>query len=139
MGENFDIHSFVDTVMKQDAVKLQKFFEPEAVIVWANTNEKFSVDEYIRANCEYPGDWQGTLEDYDFVDRGTKTLIFIVSVHTDEKIIARTVSFINFASPDCELISRLTEYWGDIGEPPQWRKDKNIGLEYKKNSKLWHN
>ena len=59
MPDSIDIYAFFDAVVKQDAVRLRSFFEPDATIVWVNTNEVFTVDEYIRANCEYPGDWRG--------------------------------------------------------------------------------
>ena len=29
---------------------------------WHNTNEQFTVEEFIRANCEYPGRWDGEVE-----------------------------------------------------------------------------
>ncbi|EIK81944.1 hypothetical protein CGSMWGv1400E_01445 [Gardnerella vaginalis 1400E] len=33
-----------------------------AVIRWHCTNEKFSAQEYIDVNCNYPGDWDGAIE-----------------------------------------------------------------------------
>ncbi len=32
------------------------------MITWPNTNERFSLEEFLRANCEYPGTWDGTVE-----------------------------------------------------------------------------
>ncbi|MGL5693364.1 MAG: hypothetical protein ACRCXA_04750 [Peptostreptococcaceae bacterium] len=32
------------------------------MIKWHCTNENFNVDEYIVANCEYPGVWNGDVE-----------------------------------------------------------------------------
>lgn len=29
---------------------------------WYNTNEHFTVEKFIRANCEYPGQWDGEAE-----------------------------------------------------------------------------
>ncbi|UPA31784.1 hypothetical protein L0P85_06500 [Terrisporobacter glycolicus] len=34
----------------------------DAIIRWHCTNESFSVDEYIIANCQYPGTWNGEVE-----------------------------------------------------------------------------
>lgn len=57
-----DINEFWDAVLRQDAKKLKTFFSDTAYINWHCTNEHFTVNEYIRANCEYPGDWDGTIE-----------------------------------------------------------------------------
>ncbi|KLU60165.1 hypothetical protein CEB3_c35960 [Peptococcaceae bacterium CEB3] len=62
MPDSIDVHNFFDAIVRQDAVRLRGFFEPDAAVVWANTNEIFTVDEYIRANCKYPGKWQGCIE-----------------------------------------------------------------------------
>lgn len=51
------IQSFWRDVVNQDATKLEIYFVPNATINWHNTNESFTVSEYIIANCEYPGDW----------------------------------------------------------------------------------
>jgi len=64
MAYNFDIHDFFKAVIRQDGDKLRTFFEPDALIFWANTNEQLTVDEYVRANCEYPGEWTGLIEDF---------------------------------------------------------------------------
>ena len=46
-------------VARQDASTLRAYFAPDAIINWHNTNEQFSVDEFLVANCEYPGSWHG--------------------------------------------------------------------------------
>ena len=38
------------------------FFAPGAQVLWPNTNERFTAEEFIRANCEYPGAWEGEVE-----------------------------------------------------------------------------
>ena len=63
MPDSIDIYDFFNAIVKQDADRLRTFFEPDAIVIWANTNEQFTVDEYIRANCEYPGAWEGGIED----------------------------------------------------------------------------
>lgn len=57
-----DIKAFWNAVLKQDAEKLKTFFKDTAYVNWHCTNEHFTVTEYISANCEYPGDWGGTIE-----------------------------------------------------------------------------
>ena len=57
-----DIYEFCSAVVAQDAPKLRQFFHRDAVINWPCTNERFTVEEYIAANCEYPGSWDGEVE-----------------------------------------------------------------------------
>jgi len=130
MQARFDVRGFLDAVVKQDARRLRAFFEPDAVVVWVNTGEQFTVDEYIRANCEYPGSWEGALEGVCALEPGDEKIVFIASVRGSEGLAARAVSFASFGDSQAPLISRLVEYWGDIDEPPQWRKEKNIGMKY---------
>ncbi len=47
-----NIHKFWAAVLKQDADAIRSYFAPTAFVNWHNTNEHFSVDEFIRANCE---------------------------------------------------------------------------------------
>lgn len=54
-----DIDRFFKTVLSQNAEELRNFFQKNAVIKWHCTNELFTLDEYIRANCEY---WNGEIE-----------------------------------------------------------------------------
>ncbi len=57
-----NIQEFWDAVLKQDAEKIRTYFREDANVNWHCTNEHFTVEEYIRANCEYPGEWDGTVE-----------------------------------------------------------------------------
>jgi arsenate reductase-like glutaredoxin family protein len=134
MPDEFDVHDFFDAVVNKNANKLRRYFEPDAEIFWSNTNERFTVDEYIRANCEYPGEWSGRVERFDVIDGGSwkdKKMVFAAKVWNAEGISARTVSFIDFGDTEGGLIQLLDEYWSDIGEPPAWRKDMGIGKRYK--------
>ena len=57
-----DIKAFWDAVLRQDAGAIREYFHPDAWVNWHNTNEHFTVEEFIRANCEYPGEWDGDVE-----------------------------------------------------------------------------
>lgn len=46
---------FWKDVISQNEVNLRTYFLKNAIINWHNTNERFTPNEYIRANCEYPG------------------------------------------------------------------------------------
>ena len=59
---------FWGDVAAQNAQNLESYFLPNAIINWHNTNECFSVEEYIRANCEYPGEWCGNVERVEIID-----------------------------------------------------------------------
>ena len=49
-----DVIEFWRYVLEQDADRLRDFFCEDAYVNWHCTNEHFNVNEYIRANCEYP-------------------------------------------------------------------------------------
>lgn len=102
--------------------KLETYFLPNATINWHNTNERFSVEEYIMANCEYPGDWFGNVERIEIIDDLAISVTRVWQIDNDMSFHA--VSFFKF---QVDKILCLDEYWGDDGIAPQWRLDKNIG------------
>lgn len=57
-----NVKEFWKAVLEQNKEKLQDYFHEDAVIRWHCSNELFTVQEYIRANCEYPGEWGGEIE-----------------------------------------------------------------------------
>jgi hypothetical protein len=116
----FDAKEFLHAVTNQDATELREYFAPHAVICWHNSNELFTVEEYLCANCEYPGSWNGEVERVEVAD----LVMIIVAKIWSTEFACRVASFLEFAG---DKISRLDEYWGDIGDAPQWRKDMRIG------------
>jgi len=118
---NFDASAFMRAVAAQDATVLRGFFAGNAIINWHDSNESFTVDEYIRANCEYPGDWHA---DVIRTELSGNTTIFVAKVYDNEGFAVYVTSF---ATLDNSKILRLDEYFANIGEPPQWRKDMKIG------------
>jgi len=120
------IADFWKDVVEQNDANLRLHFWDNALIRWHNTNEMFTVDEYIIANCEYPGKWNGTIERIEEIG---DTVITVVRVHDiEEKISVHATSFIKFAQGK---IIEIDEYWGDDGKVPKWRMDKNIGKQIK--------
>ena len=98
------------------------YFEDEAIINWNNTNERFNVEEFVRANCEYPGDWSIKIERLECMEN---LVISVVKVHLkDNDVSFHATSFFEFNNCKIKL---LNEYWGDDGKAPQWRIDKQIG------------
>lgn len=117
-----NIQSFFDDVIHQDAERLKQFFCDDAVIRWPCSNEQFSVDEYVRANCEYPNKWSGEIER---VERTDDTIIMAARVFpTDDSASYHVVSFIKLKA---DMILSLDEYWADDGVAPEWRQKMQIG------------
>ena len=117
-----DIHDFWNAVLQQDAEHLRHFFADSAYVNWHCTNEHFTAEEFIRANCEYPGTWDGTIER---VERIGDLIITAVNVYS----VDRTSSFhvVSFIKLKDDKIISMDEYWGDNGVPPQWRLEKRLG------------
>lgn len=111
-------------VANQDRENLRKFFLPEAEIYWHCTNEKFTLDEYITVNCDYPGSWHGKVEK---VVEDKEHIITVTRVW-DETNSFHAVSFFKING---EKISSLEEYWADDTPPPSWRSKMNLGTEIK--------
>jgi hypothetical protein len=117
---------FLDAVTRQDAEELPSFFAPGATVYWHSSDEVFSAAEYVRANCEYPGERKGVVERVE----QTETSLVIAAKVWNGDIAARSVSFVQFDAGG--KISRLDEYWSDIAEPPEWRRRMNIGAKIAK-------
>ena len=121
---SMDIQSFWEAVLKQDAKRLREFFAGDAYINSHCTNEHFTVEEYIRANCEYPGEWDGEIQR---IEKVGDVFIAVVHVYTcDRSGSFHVVSFMRVR--DGKILS-LDEYWGDDGAAPQWRLEKQIGTD----------
>lgn len=124
--DNVNIHDFWKVTLSQDANAMRHYFDKGAYIRWHNTNEQFSVDEFIIANCEYPDNWDGEVERVEKID---DLLITVTHVYAVNKPLSfHVTSFIQ--TRDDKIIS-IDEYWGDDGEAPKWRLDKHIGKEIK--------
>lgn len=99
-----------------------KYFHDDSVINWNNTNERFNINEFVRVNSEYPGDWNIEVERLECIEN---LVISVVKVTLEKgKLSFHAVSFFEFSGDKIRL---LNEYWGDDGEAPQWRIDKKIG------------
>ena len=117
-----DIKAFWNDVISQNRDALASYFCDDAIIRWHCTNEQFTVSEYIKANCDYPGNWTGVIERIE----EAKALIVLVGrvLPADRESSYHVVCFIKLVNG---LISEMDEYWADDGEAPAWRKEMNIG------------
>lgn len=57
--------------IQQNADELRTFFHKNAYVNWHCSNEHFTVEEYIQANCEYPGEWCGEIERIEIIEELT--------------------------------------------------------------------
>ncbi len=117
-----DIQAFWRDILAQDREALHAYFCPEAIIRWHCTNEQFSVSEFIRVNCEYPGDWEGTIERAEL--HGDEVITVVRVFPKDRSASFHVVSFMKLT--DDQILS-LDEYWADDGDAPAWRKSMGIG------------
>ena len=60
--KKFEIRKFWDAIVHQKETEIKKYFNKTAIIRQPNTNEEFSLEEFIEANCKYPGKWDGEIE-----------------------------------------------------------------------------
>ena len=118
----FDAASYWRSAVRQDRSRLKDYFTPGAVVRWHNTNERFTVDEFIRANCDYPGEWRGELKR---IERFGDTVVTVVRVFSpDGSVSFHAVSFIRLLD---EKIAEIDEYWSEDGDPPGWRLEMKLG------------
>jgi len=126
-GDNImDVKEFWIDVLKQNREKLISYFHKDAVIRWHCSNELFAVSEYIKANCEYPGEWEGKIERIEKTENMIITAVRVYSVNKSSSF--HVVSFIKTEN---NLITEMDEYWADDAEVPEWRHKMKIG------SKIW--
>lgn len=117
-----DIQQYWEAVAAQDARQMRAFFQDDAIIRWPNTNEQFTVEEFLRANCEYPGTWLGRIERTEQIgDR----MISVVRIFSEEPPESHHV--VCFMELRGGRIAAMEEYWGEDGPAPQWRQDMAIG------------
>lgn len=118
----FQAGAFWRDVLAQDPAALPGWFAPGARIHWPCTNERFTVAEYVRANCAYPGQWDGQVERELWAG---DTLVTVARVFAKEGGPSFHVTGIfRFAGGK---IAQMDEYWADDGPPPLWRQEMGLG------------
>lgn len=116
MDELTLVNTFWTYMTQRNFHKLDTLFCKEATIIWPNTTEIFTVDQFIAVNINYPGNWTEAILD---IYQTTKEVITITLID-DENVSFHTVSI--FTCKDGQ-IQQLKEYYADDGTPPQWRLD----------------
>lgn len=120
------LRAFWHDIATQNAEALPAYFADDAYIRWNNTNEQFTVAEFIIANCEYPGNWACEVARIELLPEVaiTVTRVWLADLSASFHV----TSFFEFSG---DKIAVLNEYWGDDGTAPQWRLDKHIGSPIK--------
>lgn len=121
-----DLHSYFRALIGQDPDRLAEFFDKDAYINWHNTNEHFTVSEFIRANCEYPGSWDGELEREEYIGD-----LIIAVAHIFSRDMGVSFHSTSFIKTKNGRIQSIDEYFGDDGRAPEWRLEMNIGSKIK--------
>ncbi len=120
-----DINKFAtrywNHIAAQDEGEIRKYFHEDAYVRWHNTNEHFNIEEFLRANCDYPGSWHGEVERVEHI--GGNIIVTVARVWSEDNSFHVT-SF--FEMKDHKIMT-LDEYWGEESTAPQWRIDKHIG------------
>lgn len=93
-----DVERYWRAALAQNAQEMRPFFRKDAVVRWPNTNEQFMVEEFLRANCEYPGSWDGQIER---LEQTGSLLITAVHVYSRDKTVScHVTSFFKLRRPD---------------------------------------
>ena len=112
------ILNYWDKIGNREWGEFHNFFTASATVEWPNTNELFKdICNFVRINSEYPGDWNIKIEKIIEFDNVVITITYVSSKESNTSFYA--VSFFEFEG---QKISKLTEYWGENGSAPEWRK-----------------
>jgi predicted SnoaL-like aldol condensation-catalyzing enzyme len=103
-----------------------QYLSPDCTIYWPNTQEVFrGRDKFISANKAYPGRWYIDIK--TIFSKGD-CVVSVVRVYSqDEKHSFHAISFFKF---DDNIITEITEYYGEISKPPEWRIKENYSERY---------
>ncbi len=126
MNRDEFIKNYWNDVATQNAERLSTYFTTDATIKWHDSNECFNVQEYVRANCEYPLEWKGEVERIEHTRDLSISVTRVWS--SDGTISCHVTSFIKFKD---NKICELDEYWCEDETAPKWRLDMCIGKAIK--------
>ena len=113
-----DFARYWQSVAAQEKEPLRAYFTPDAAVCWPCTGERFRLEDFLRANCEYPGTWRAALERVIETEDGAVTVARVFSPETG--VSCHVTSF--FSLRDGKIAS-LTEYYADDGPAPEWRRE----------------
>lgn len=56
------VKEFWTAIVGQNPNEIRSYFKETAIIIWHNNKEEFTLEEFIRVNCEYLGNWDCEVE-----------------------------------------------------------------------------
>lgn len=125
MDNRETVRFFWKTMSSRKWLKLHDYFLEDACIIWHNTKELFTKEEYVKVNKSYPQKWMIELERLEAVD---DLVISVVKIHSKENPVSfHGTSFFSFKDG---LILRLDEYFGEDEAKPTWRELMKVGKTY---------
>jgi predicted SnoaL-like aldol condensation-catalyzing enzyme len=99
---------------------------PDCNVYWPNTHELFKGSQkLINMNKRYPGRWHIDIVDIITSDDLVVSVVRVYSEESEHSFYA--ASFFRFEKG---LIAEITEYWGNITEPPAWRTAEGFSQRY---------
>lgn len=116
------IEEYWSAVVRQDPSGIRVFFQPEATVRWHCSDESFTVEEFIRANCEYPGRWECQITRQEAGEERALTVARVFSPGSGLSF--HVVSFFELQGGK---IAALDEYWGTDEPAPDWRRALMLG------------
>ena len=96
-----DIQQFWSDILVQRADEIRKYFHTDAYVNWHCSNEHFTVEEFIRANCEYPGDWDGKVEKIVTTDDMQYYIQFIQQENVSRETPSKMIIWVANLSHEC--------------------------------------
>ena len=121
------IKKYWQATLAQDANKMVQMLSKTCLITWPNTNECFTKEHYIKANCLYPGTWKGTVQEINPYLDGYLSITNVLS--QDEVTSLHAITFFKINNG---LITSIKEYWSEDGAPPTWRQSLDLSTPLKK-------
>ncbi len=100
---------------------MRPYFHSDAVIRWHCTNEQFSLEDYIQANCLYPGAWQGEVER---IEQNGEQIITVT--HVWDAAGSMSCHAVSFMRMKAGRIAALDEFWSADGPAPAWRQAMGV-------------
>lgn len=120
------VRKFWSYISNQNFTMVGSLMEKNVVVKLANTREKFvRAEDFVRFNEKYPGNWKASIEKLFSIK---DVVISVVKLEDAEQPTSYYVT--SFFVIRDNLITELTEYYGDNGEPPAWRVEQSLSERY---------
>jgi len=120
------IQSFWKCIDEADFDGLRALMAPDAAVYLPNTREVIDgCENYITFNKRYPGRWRAAVERLH-VCGSTAVSCVKVTEQSGETSLYVT----SFFEIQNGKIIKIHEYWGENGDPPQWRQEDTLTQRY---------